>query len=426
MATGVAERAGAITLEPLGLESVRGLFAPEPPPCLSLYMPTHRTVPDNRVDQPAFAHLLESLETALDLAHPRGEIERLLKPFRLLAADVRFWQHVRDGLAVLAADGRARVFVLSRAVAPLVMVAPRFHTLPLVRLAAAREEFDVLAVTSRAARVFAGTAWHDPGGATAERLEPVPLVVVPGTAPHETIDRAAVVDAEVFEAHRVRHGAGPAGRGTAAVIHGGFGAKRDDVDADTEIFLRAVDRLVDEHVSRRTGRPLVLVAAERLAATFRGLTRNPLLLDDGVATDPHLLSPDELARAVLPVFTRSRAARVAREIRGFEQARDRGRAVADLADVARDAVAGRVATLLVEADRVEPGRFDRTTGRVEPATPGGLRPADRSQTGDLPALAGEDLIGAVAEEVLARGGTVVAVERVAMPTETGVAAIERY
>ena len=30
------------------------------------------------------------------------------------------------------------------------------------------------------------------------------------------------------------------------MIHGGFGSKRDDVDADTEIFLRAVDRLVDD------------------------------------------------------------------------------------------------------------------------------------------------------------------------------------
>jgi hypothetical protein len=426
MATGVAERAGAIALEPLSLETVRGLFAPEPPPCLSLYMPTHRTVPDNRVDRPAFAHLVESLETALDLAHSRGAIERLLKPFRLLAADVRFWQHARDGLAVLAADGRARVFVLSRPVAPLATVAPRFHTLPLLRLAAAHEDFDVLSLTSRVARVFTGSAWHDPSGTSGERLDPVPLVCGPGAEPRESLDRGDVVDAEVFEAHRVRHGEGPAGRAAGAVVHGGFGSKRDDIDADTEIFLRAVDRVVDEQVSRRTGRPLVLVAAGRLAATFRGLSRNPLLLEEHVDTDPHLRSPAELARIVLPVFARFHAARIDCELKAFAQARDRDRAVADLADVARAAVAGRVATLFVEADRFEPGRIDRATGAIAPATPAGVRPADRSRSGDLPAVVEEDLVGAVAEEVLVRGGAVVAVDRIAMPTETGVAAIERY
>jgi hypothetical protein len=318
------------------------------------------------------------------------------------------------------------VFVLSRPVPPLATVAPRFHTLPLVLLAAARDEFDVLALTSRTARVFTGTAWHDPRGSTGERLDPVVLVPAPGAAPCETLDRDAVVDAEVLEAHRVRRNAGPAGINASAVIHGGYGSKQDDVDADTEIFLREVDRVVDEQVSRRTGRPLVLVAAGRLAATFRGISRNPLLVDAHVAADPHLMTPDAIAQAVLPAFMRSRAARIAREIQTFAQARDRGRAVADLADVARAAVAGRVATLLVEADRFEPGRIDRATGAIDPATPAGTRPADRSATGALPALAGEDLINAVAEEVLVRGGTVVAVARVAMPTETGVAAIARY
>jgi hypothetical protein len=241
MATIVDEQAGVITIEPLSLDAVRGLLEPQRGPCLSLFMPTHRTVPDNRVDRAAFTHLVESLETSLDLAHPRGEIERLLAPFRRLGGDVRFWQHARDGLAVLAADGRARVFVLSRPVAPLATVAPRFHTLPLLRLAAAHDKFDVLVLTSRAARVFTGSAWHDPSGTSGERLDPVPLVCGPGAEPRECLDRGDVVDAEVFEAHRVRHGEGPAGRAAGAVVHGGFGSKRDDVDADTEIFLRAVE-----------------------------------------------------------------------------------------------------------------------------------------------------------------------------------------
>jgi hypothetical protein len=420
----MAERTtGVLEFQPLSIEAVRPLFDPPAAPCLSLYLPTHRNVPDNTVDLPAFTHLVEALELALSATKPPAEIERLLHPFRMLAADRRFWQHTQDGLAVLAADGRARVFLFQRPVQPLAMTATRFHTLPLVRAVTGLDRCDVLALTSRSARVFAGRIWHDPRGDAADRLDPVPLVSVPGTAPVEEVSRDDVISAETLEPHRVKHGTGPTGRAATAFVHGGFGSKHDDVDRDTEIFVRHVDEIVQAQVSQPTGLPLVLVAQGRLAAMFRGLTKNPLLVDEHVDLDPHLVGRDALAAAVAPVFARARAARIAREVRAFEQARDHGLGSGDLADVARAAVAGQVATLLVEADRFESGRLDRATGAVEFD---GDPPADLSRSGDRPAVSGEDLTGAVAETVIAKGGAVVALARIAMPTESGVAAIYRY
>jgi hypothetical protein len=216
---------------------------------------------------------------------------------------------------------------------------------------------------------------------------------------------------------------GPAGLGAGGVVHGGFGAKRDDIDADTEIFLRHVDDCVRDQVSRRSGLPLVLVAGARLAAVFRGLSKNGLLIDEPVAKDPHLMADRDLAAEVAAVFRRAHVDRIRREVRAFAQARDRGLAASDLADIARAAVAGQVATLLIEADRFEAGRFDRETGAVEFD---GAPPADLSRTGDRAAVRADDLFGAVAETVLTHGGDVLALARNAMPTETGVAAIYRY
>ena len=82
-----------------------------------------------------------------------------------------------------------------------------------------------------------------------------------------------------------------------------------------------------------------------------------------------------------------------------------------------------MATLLVEADRFAAGRFDRSSGAIEfdgPAV------GDLSRTGDRAAAGGEDLYGAIAETVLAKGGTVVGVARDALPTDSGLAAIYRY
>lgn len=412
--------ADPVVIEPVSLETVRRLIAPHPAPCLSLYQPTHRNVPGNTVDRPAFRHLVESLEEALALSRPREEIDRLLRPYRLLADDPWFWQHTHEGLAVLAADGQAHVFLLPRPVPALAMVTDRFHTLPLVRLAAAGERFHVLALTSREARVYEG--FYAGAATAARRLEPVPLGEG-GPAGEGVISRSEAVDAEIFQPHRVKHGMGPSGAADTRSVHGGFGAKRDDVDADTEIFLRHVDEVVHEQVSRRTDLPLVLVALPDVAAVFRGLSKNRMLLDDSVPHDPKLLTADDLGLRVMPIFDAARRRRIARVVHTFEQARDRGLAAGDLSDVARAAVAGRVATLLIEADRFETGTFDRATGAI--AFSGGTLP-DLSRTGDEPAVRSDDLFGAVAEEVLLHGGGILSLERIAMPTESGVAAICRY
>jgi hypothetical protein len=415
---------GLVSFERLSLDAVRTLVGPHDSPCLSLCMPTHRQVPGNTVDRPTFHHFVEAVERALARDRRRDEVERLLAPLRRLEDDVHFWEHVHDGLVVLASAGHARVFVLQQPVAPLVVVGSRFHVMPLLRLAAGLEPFDLLALTSRMARLFTGTVWHDPAADTIDRLDPLPIETAAGP-PVTELRRGDVVDEEVLQPHRVKHGMGPAGMATVAAVHGGMGSKRDDVDADTEIFLRHVDEVVREQVSRRSALPLVLVATPRVAATFRGLSRNPLLLADHVAVDPHLMSADELAAAVRPVFTAAQSRRIDRALQAFAQARDRGLGCDDLSDVARAAASGRVATLLVEAGRFETGRFDRITGGIEPdGAPGAA--TDPARGGDVAARCGEDLFGAVAESVLLHGGTILALARIAMPTESGVAAILRY
>lgn len=418
--TSILDRS-AVAIEPLSVDAVRSLVAAHQPPCLSLYLPTHCKVPDNAVDLPSFRHLIGGFEMALSASKPRDEIERLLHPFHLIASDVAFWRHTRDGLAVLASDGRARVFLLQRSVKPLAVITGRFHTLPLLRIAMSLQRCHVLALTSREARVYEGTVWRDPAGSTLDRLDPVPLVVTPGGSPTEVLVRGDAIDEETVEPHRVKRGMGPAGRAGTRAVHGGVGSKRDDMEADTEIFLRYVDTIVREQVSQPLGLPLVLVAGSRLAASFRGLSRNDLLLDEHVPKDAHLMSRDELAAAVAPVFAATTAAQVAREVRGFVHARDHALAAGDLADIGRAAVAGRVATLLVEADRREPGVFDRVTGSITVGAAAGDRAGSRA-----PALDAEDLFGAVAETVLLHGGTTLALARNDMPTESGIAAIYRY
>lgn len=425
-----ARSAAAIDFEPLSPESIRPLLVPPAVhPCLSLYLPTHRNVPDNTVDRQSYRHLVEALELALGLSRPRAEVERLLHPFRVLDGDRHFWQHTRDGLAILAADGRARGYLLQRPVKPLALVTGRFHVLPLVRIASSLERFTILALTSREATVYEATAWHDVAGSPAAHdvtvgpLDPLPLARPTAAEPAEPLERGEVVDEELREPHRVYREMGPRGRAGTPVVHGGTGFRQDDDAKDTEIFLRYVDAVVEEKASRPTGLPLLLVAAAPLAATFRGLSKNPLLLEEHVPLDPHLMSQDELAAQVAPLFAAAHARRVRRELATFHQARERGLVGEDLPAIGAAAVAGRIALLLVEAELFLPGSFDRETGSI---TGDGEPPADASRTGTLPAARTEDVLGALAETVLLHGGEVASLARTAMPTATGAAAIYRY
>jgi hypothetical protein len=209
----------------------------------------------------------------------------------------------------------------------------------------------------------------------------------------------------------------------ADLSFGGTGSKQDDIDADTDIFLRHVDEVVHERVTKQTGLPLVLAALPRLAAVFRGLSKNRLLLAEGILRDVHLVPDNELPALVAPLFAGIRAARITHDVQTFLQARPRDLGSGDLSDIARAAVAGRVATLLIEKDRFEPGWLDPATGAI---AGNGEVPTDLSRSGDQPAIQTADLFNAVAETVLVHGGGIVAIDKNAMPTESGVAAIYRY
>jgi hypothetical protein len=80
--------------------------------------------------------------------------------------------------------------------------------------------------------------------------------------------------------------------------------------------------------------------------------------------------------------------------------------------VAKAVVAGRVATLLIEADREIPGRIDAATGDIE--------------LNDLADPEVDDVLDDLAVLALKMGGQVVIVPPERIPTETGIAAIYRY
>ncbi len=365
------------------------------PPCLSLYQPTSRHHPDNQQDPIRFRNLLKTLEESLRQKYPASEIPGFLEPFQSLAADRDFWNHTLDGLAVLGAPGLFRVFKLQRPVPERAIVADSFHLKPLLRIWQSADRYQVLGLSRQDIKLFEGNR---------DALDEIDLA--PGVP--RTITDA--LGEELTQPHQTVASYGLGAKGTP--MRHGHGGRKDEVEKDAERFFRAVDRAILEHHSRTSELPLLLAALPEHHALFHQVSHNPFLMAEGIEIHPDALPSDALRerawRAVEPRYL----ARLAALVEEFGAAQSRGLGSDDLEEVAAAAIAGRIAMLLVEADRQIPGRIDAATGEIEFA--------------DLADPEVDDLLDDLSEWVLKMGGQVVIVPKERMPTLTGIAAVYRF
>jgi len=365
-------------------------------PCLSLYQPTHRSHPDNLQDPIRFRHLVEALETSLRQQNASDAVKVLVEPFKALAQDHDFWNHTLDGLAVLGAPGLFRVFLLQRPVPELAVVADSFHTKPLRQWLQSTGRYQVLALSLNKVQLFEGDR---------NALDAVAL------APDVPYTMTAALGSERTEPHRTVSSYGGIGGGHAAMHHG-QGGRKDEIGGDTERFFRAVDRAVLEHHSRPSALPLMLVALPEYHHLFRELSHNPFLMPHGLMVDPQALTHDDLRQRTRELAGAQQQAQQAAWNDAYAVAAARGLGSDDLSHVAHAAVAGRVATLLIEAERQVAGRIDGSTGRIDFGALGSPRVDDVL-----------DDLGALVESM---GGKVHVLPVESMPCRTGVAASFRH
>ena len=72
------------------------LRRPEPP-CVSVYMPTHRTYPDVQQDRIRFKNLVRAVEDGLARSHPGRDVRAVTDKLHHLEDDADFWATGRDG-----------------------------------------------------------------------------------------------------------------------------------------------------------------------------------------------------------------------------------------------------------------------------------------------------------------------------------------
>lgn len=135
-------------------------------------------------------------------------------------------------------------------------------------------------------------------------------------------------------------------------------------------------------------------------------------MSEGIKVHPDAIPLDELRENAWHIFKPKYQSRLTNLVEEYTLAKSKNLAFDDLQEITEAAAAGRIATLLIEADREIGGRIDAVTGKL--------------QLSELSHPDVDDLLDDLGEMVSSKGGQVIVIPSKQMPTKTGAAAICRF
>lgn len=379
-----------------GRDELKTLTGVQADQAVSIYLPTHRAMPETQQDPVRFRNLLAEAENRLLTAGSGKSAARaLLAPARKLLEDSEFWRQQSDGLAVFVAPDCLRFYRVPLSFSELVVVAGRFHLKPLLRLYANDGRFYLLALSQNEVRLFLGTQ---------HSINELFLSDVPRNL-------AAALASDDPQRQLQFHTGAPHGSGRRAAVFHGHGVGIDD-DRDRLLrYCREIDAGL-RPLLREEAVPLLLAGVEHLFPIYAEVDTSRNLLREGIAGNPELLSASELHQRawqiVAPYFQKIQDEAKA----GYQQLAGTGRTSSDLREIIPAAVGGRVAVLFVASDVQRWGCVDDDHNIVE------LH--DEALPGD------EDLLDLAAVQTLINGGDVFVVTPRTVPGKALLAAVYRY
>jgi hypothetical protein len=364
-------------------------------PCISIYMPTHRSWAEAQQDPIRFRNLLKKAEERIAELYP-GDEEALdlLEHARELVDEEDFWRYQSDGLAVFLSPDFFETFRVARSFSEEVMVGRRFHVKPLLPVFTGDGRFYILAVSQNKVRLLEGSRM------SVEEIHPDGL-------PENLAD---ALGHEYSSRHLQYHTGAAGGQGKRnAVFHG------QESDGYNKDMIRRYFHQIDNGLRRVIGGehvPLVLACVDYLMAIYQEVNSYPFLLDTGVKGNPDDMKPAELQKhaweIVQPWFQKTKE----KTLHRYEQLAGTPKTCNDVVEVLPEAYFGRVDALLVATGVQVPGEFRPATGEV-------LQEGEASN-------GSEDLLNTAAVHALLNGGLVFAVPKDEIPGGTECAAVYRY
>ena len=258
-------------MNPLTRKDLESLLAVTEGPCISLFMPLHRTGPETQQDPVRFRNLVREVEERLRiLGVGAPEARRLLEPVETVLPYIQELRHRSDGLAVFRSEGLFHYSLLPLTFKESVIVAHRFHVRPFLPLFTMDGRYYVLALSQNAVRLFQGSRF------SISEIDPRGL---PGDLGETLRDDNSRKNLSVRSQPS-------GGEGNLKTVF--YGEKKDFKD-DILRYFRRIDRGVADLLKDEQA-PLVLAGVEYLLPLYREVNTHRHLAEVGIARESRATS----------------------------------------------------------------------------------------------------------------------------------------
>ncbi len=372
------------------------LVAIEAQPTISLYFPTHVAGREVRQDPIRLKNLLSAAAERLKASHRSPEIIAWLSPAQRLVEDEAFWrsqQHEQQGLAIFLAPDFDRFFQLPISVPEEITLGGHFHVKPLLPILDDAGPFWVLTISASHTRLYQGSRW--------DFAEVAGLSLPQGVAKIEGMTE-----------YEENYYGSPLGRHGGLAKAQSFGDDPDQIRKEELIELLHRIAQPVEPLIKRNPVPLILVASPEIQGHFREIAGWKELHPDGLSENPDALTNGELHRRAYALVEEKQIAARNTALEHLSARLSKGKATTKPDEIVKAARYARVDTLFLSGDEHLWGIFDEVEDRVV---------AHGSAAED-----DVDLLDYAALMTLRNGGSVIVVDRAALPPPGLAAAILRY
>ncbi|MEJ2585784.1 MAG: hypothetical protein P8Z38_12375 [Robiginitalea sp.] len=366
------------------------------PYSLSIYLPTHvhgeevLQKQDSKFLDAELRNIRKELES---LSLEISEIEDRLGPIVELVQDGTFWRKQSEGLAIFASGDWFKTFRLPISFAPMHYIGTGFYLVPLVGELAESNPFYLLSLELENIRLFRGSR------------RGMEEISIEGKVPDRLEDRVGYdYEQKSLQMHRQAPGDGKSGY---------HGHAESDWDRKNEIlrYFRSVDKGLEPLLDPKW--PLLIASQEYLAAIYREATSFSNTLEETLIVNLSEATLTELHEGALEVLRPRLEADRLGKWAAFSQFHGTGKATAQMDEILRAAVEGRIDTLFIASGAELWGTFDDRNLEVH--------------TVDKPSSEAESLVNRAVRLTLQHGGEVYERDPAEMPgKDLPAAALYRY
>ena len=299
-------------------------------PKITIALPTHRTVPENKQDLIVYSNLLKDVKIQLEAGFPKVEWEQTYNKLLQLKDNVDFWNNATDGLVVMACENNLELFLLNHSIKEVVSVGSHFHVQPLFMFEQLYDDYYLIDLGKDRIKIY------EVGVGGFEEIIP------------ESIKRKFSDLFDNVDSNANYNSASYSG--VSGTSHG-HREKSEEEDKYREKYFRYLDKEFKK-MYVETGMKFILAGTTENVAAFRSFAQEKIYLDDEINKPLSSLDNAGLLKEIDKLLIPKQEETLEKLNKEIESAIGNEKFIHELKEIGVAATEGRISKLVV-VDRIE-------------------------------------------------------------------------